>query len=185
MKKLIYFTLISIVVFTWLLTSNFEFGKYDNFEEVLKKGIPYKILDVIHTQKVDNITVVMYITEHVSEEYPSNKFNPIAIAFLKGNDVDGWENIGSNGWEHQNNDNMTVYEKSAGYKEGNERLYVTFGEINNSEIEIVETKTRIEENFKKAKIITNDGNRYYFQVDPQDIVRGLSKEGNIVEQHGK
>lgn len=188
MTKRIIIGLISIAAVSWIIFSDVEWGKYDSFEEVLEKGIPYKVKNVIHTQNVDGVTVVMYTTEPDRERFPFADFDALAVAFLKGNDEDGWENIGPNGWEHYEHDNMTVYTKGVHSYDRQENVrhefYVVFGEINNSEITKIETKTKQEETFEPATIIMNEGKRYYFQVGPEDNVRGLSKDGKVIDRQG-
>jgi hypothetical protein len=183
MKKIIA-ALLAIVSVIWIYLSDFEVGKYDSFEEVLEKGIPYKVKDVIHIQNVDGVTVVMYTTEPNHEA----DYDALAVAFLEGNDEDGWENIGPNGWSHYDNDNITIYNESLrDYDEkGNlpREFYVVFGEINNSAIARVEMKNKQEEAFEEATIITHEGKRYYFHVGRETIVRALSENGQVIEQHG-
>jgi len=159
MKRLISISLIavlSLVLIYWIVFLDFEIGRYDNFQEAIEKGIPYKVNDIIHTEKYDNVTIVMYTTTPNKEEFPSN-YEALALAFFEGSDEEGWENIGPNGWTHYENDNMTVYMESLRQYEnkGNELhdFHVVFGEVNNPEIVEVETKTKEEKTFEKAEII--------------------------------
>jgi hypothetical protein len=187
MRKVVLIVLISIIVSTWITLTDFEFGKYDSFEEVLEKGIPYKVKDVIHTQNVDGVNVVMYTTKPDRSKLPFANYDALAVAFLEGNNDDGWENIGPNEWTHYDNHNLNVYMGSLhDYDwQGNVRheLYVVFGEINNPEIVRIETKTK-EGTFKAATIITNRGKRYFLHVGRERIVRGISKEGEVISQQG-
>lgn len=186
MRKLISITLIAIVAIIWIALSDLEFGKYDSFEEVLEKGIPYKVKNVIHTQNVDGITVVIYTTEPDHEELPFADYDALAAAFLEGNDDDGWENIGPSGWDHYDNANMTVYIKRIPDhdRQGNTRsqLYAVFGEINNQEIATIELISEDNKVINGADIISKDAKRYYFQVGYERFVRGLSEDGDVIDR---
>ncbi|SEQ36197.1 hypothetical protein SAMN05216232_2167 [Virgibacillus subterraneus] len=126
----------------------------------------------------------MYTTNPNKGELPFANYDALAVAFFKGNNVKGWENIGHHGWTHYENDNMTVYiEPLREYdSKGNtlHEFYVVFGEISNAEIITVETKTKAEEKFEEAEIITAQGNRYYFQIGRETIVRGLSESREVI-----
>jgi dihydroxyacid dehydratase/phosphogluconate dehydratase len=167
--------------------SDFEFGKYDSFDEVLEKDIPYHVKDVIHIQKVDGITVVMP-TEPDREKFPFLDNDVLTVAFLRGSDEEGWENIGPNGWTHYENDDLTVYSETVHdhdrQKRARHEVSVVFGEINNPKIAKIETKDEQEESFKAAAVIRHGGKRYYFQIGRGDIVRGLAQDGTVIDQQG-
>lgn len=188
MKKYIIIALLSIGATAWIALSGFELGKYDSFQEVLEKGVPYKVKEIIHTQNVDGITVVMYTTEPDRKKFPSADYDALTVVFLEGNDHDGWEEIGPNHWEHYENDNMTVYSSHLHNHDrqgnANHQFYVVFGEINNPQIAKIETKTKEEDQFDAATILAHEGNRYYFQVARGDIVRGLSRDGKVIDRQG-
>jgi hypothetical protein len=191
MKKLIIVALISfisLISVIWITMSDFEFGKYDSFEEVLEKGIPYKVKDVIHTHNVDGITVLMYTTVPNKEEFSFVNYDALAVAFLEGNDRDGWENVGPNGWSHYENNSMTVYYEN--YRKHDNKgdllihIPVTFGEINNANIQRVETKAKNVEDFVEVDIIESNGERYYIDIGYHKVVRGLSKDGQVIDRQG-
>ncbi|GGM43745.1 hypothetical protein GCM10011351_32160 [Paraliobacillus quinghaiensis] len=191
MKKLISLSLIallSVVLLYLVVFSNFEIGKYDDFQEAIEKGIPNKVNDIIHTEKYDNVTIVMYTTNPNKEELPLANYEASALAFFKGSDKEGWENIGHHGWTHYENDNMTVYrEPLREYdNQGNElhEFYVVFGEVNNPEITRVETKTKEEKSFDEVEIISYQGTRYYFKIGNEMVVRGLSESGDVIDRQG-
>lgn len=101
MKKSIITALISVVSFTlitWVLLSDSELGKYDNFQEALEKGISYEVNNIIHTQQYDGVTIVMYTTEPDKDELPFADYEALAVSFFVGNDDESWENIGHHGW---------------------------------------------------------------------------------------
>lgn len=187
-KRIVVALFLTAAVFLWAALFDWEFGKYDSLEEAVEKGIPYKVKDVVHTQNVDGVTVVMYTTEPDREVLPYANYDALAVAFFEGNDENGWVNIGPNGWNHYENDNMTVYVEILRDhdSEGNlkHHLPVVYGEINNAVITKVETKSKQETEFEAAEMITYKGKRYYFQVGDEFIVRGLSKEGEVIDRQG-
>jgi hypothetical protein len=191
MKNLISIALIvviSIVLIIWVGLSDFELGNYDNFQEAIQKGIPHEINNIIHIEQFDGVTIVMYTTEPDKDELPFANYEALAIAFFKGNDDRGWESIGGHGWKHYENENMTVYIKPLRDSDdkGNSlhELYVVFGEVSNAEIVKVETKIKQEKAFEEAKIIMNQGKRYYIQIGRETIVRGLSESGEVIDRQG-
>ncbi|MFC4408814.1 hypothetical protein ACFOZY_00050 [Chungangia koreensis] len=160
--------------------------KYETLEEAIYEAIPYQVEDVIYSTEHDNITIVMYETIGNEQLFPGQKVE--AVAFFKGNDTDGWENVGFHGWTHYENEQFTVY--SEPYREsdyaGNElhEFYVVFGKVNNPEITTIQTKDQNDEQFEDAKLILHNGNLYYFQVGRGVIVRGLNENGKVVDRQG-
>ncbi|MFB1051457.1 hypothetical protein [Paraliobacillus sp. JSM ZJ581] len=83
---------------------------------------------------------------------------------------------------------MTVYTES--FREHDNKgnvlreLYVVFGELNNAEIEKVETKTKQDKAFEQADIIMNQGRQYYLPIGRETIVRGLSNTGEVIDRQG-
>lgn len=130
----------------------------------------------------------MYTTEPDKDKCPSANYDVLAVAFFKGSDEEGWVNIGHHGWTHYENENMTVYcEPLRDYDNSGKKLhefYVVFGEVNNPKIVTVETKTKDGNSFKEAEMITKKGNRYYFQIGNEPIVRGLSENGEVINKQG-
>ncbi|MEQ6389307.1 hypothetical protein RZN22_08250 [Bacillaceae bacterium S4-13-58] len=183
-------TLIIVALFYWI--SGFDSKKYDDFEEAIKIGIPYEVNQIIHTEKYDNVTVVMYTTLLDKEDLPRSDpsdWEGLGVAFFTGNDEEGWKNIGHNGWRHSENKNMTVYFDSLHEDDyqGNKlhEFYLLYGKINNPDIAIIETKSKKEDSFEKTAII-EQGNRYYFKVgkNKETVVRGLSKSGDVLDIQG-
>ena len=193
MKRLISISLIavlSVVLIYWVVFSDLEIGKYDDFQEAIEKGIPYNVNDIIHTEQYDNVTIVMYTTTPNKEDFPFAEWEALAVGFFTGNEEGGWENIGHHRWTHYENDNMTVYRESLREydNKGNELhdFYVVFGEVNNPEIVEVETKTKEEKTFEETEIIQHKGKskRYFFKVGSESNVRGLSESGDIIDRQG-
>ncbi|MET3193673.1 hypothetical protein [Bacillus sp. OAE603] len=191
MKKKVFIPLSILILIAFsikLILSDYEFGKYDSFEEAIEKGIPYKNKHIIHTVLHDKVTVVFYTTVPILDDSSPANYEVISVAFFEGSNQKGWENIGHNGWTHYENHNMTVYDENL-YVSNDEGktlhdFYVVFGEINNNLIEKVETKTEEEQEFKQANMITDQGKRYYYQFGKNHIVRGLSKDGEVIDRQG-
>jgi hypothetical protein len=98
------------------------------------------------------------------------------------------ENVGPNGWTHYENSNMTVYYENYRKHDNKGNLLthipVTFGEINNTEIQRVETKEKHSENFNEVAVIEINGKRYYYDIGYHKIVRGVSKDGEVIARQG-
>lgn len=191
MKKKVFIPLSILILIAFsikLILSDYEFGKYDTFEEAIEKGIPYKNKHIIHTELHDHVTVVFFTTVPILEDSSPANYEVMSVAFFKGSDQKGWVNIGYNGWTHYENKNMTVYDEHliVSDDEGNllHDFHVVFGEIHNSVIEKVETTTEEEKEFKQANMINDQGKRYYYQIGKSHIVRGLSKDGEVIDRQG-
>lgn len=175
------------IAIVWIGFSAFN-GKYDTLAEGLRKGVPYDVKDVVHTHKADDVTVVFYLTEPDPKDLPSADYDALGVAFFSGSDQEGWEHIGPNGWTHVANDDMTVYYQSlpSSVQQGSEReeLYVVYGEINNSLIQKIETKSLQAGSYREANIIEKNGQRYYYTIGDERVVRGLSETGEVISQQG-
>lgn len=140
--------ILMVAIFAWIVLTEMDFEKYDSLEKALEKGIPFSVKEVVHIQKIDGVTVVMYTTEPDRQQIPNADYDALAVAFFEGDDQKGWKNIGPHGWEHYENDNMTVYVTPLRESErhGNTKyeLYIVYGEIHNDEISKIETKTKEE-----------------------------------------
>ncbi|MYL35643.1 hypothetical protein GLW05_18870 [Pontibacillus yanchengensis] len=193
MKKKKILALIVIILLVsgsiiWINFSDFEFGKYDNFQEALDKGIPYEVNDVIHTMQYDGVTIVLYTTYPDKDQMPNADFEVLNVAFLEGSDEDGWKNIGFDSWKHYENDNMTVYVEPLRVHDDKANVlhefYVVFGKINNPDIATIETKAEKDLSFEEAEVISKNGRRYYLQIGQEHIVRGLSEDGEVIDRQG-
>lgn len=108
----------------------------------------------------------------------------MAVAFFEGNDKDGWENTGPNGWNYYVNENMTVFIQGSSFKGAYlKRDYAIFGQIYNLDIENVKVAGN-DELFVDAKIITTKSGRYFFKLGDYVIAQGLSKDGEIIDRQG-
>jgi hypothetical protein len=179
-------TVVVISFIYWVTNSDLEVGKYDSFKEAFEKAIPYEVKGIVHREQYDDVTIVMCKAE--PSDLPHADFDVLTVAFFKGNDDEGWESIGGHSWEYYENSNMTVYDKHLhdADRKGNvlHEFHVMFGEVNNPEIVKVETTDMARANFKEARMIGYEGKWYYFQIGERTIVRGLSEDGEVVDQQG-
>lgn len=144
-------------------------------DQVIEEDIPFNVIEVIHKEKVKDGVVLLYVTKQKSGGEP---IDAVTVAYLKGNDRDGWENAGHNHWEHEENDWMTVY-KDVFYEydqRGNleNRLPVIYGKIVREDIQsvIVYGENGILEN---AHIFEKEGGRYYIKLGDYEMARGIVK----------
>lgn len=178
--------LLIVIVFVLSISISKADGNYETLEEAIYEAIPYQVEDVIYITEHDSITIVIYETIGNEQLFPGQKVE--AVAFFKGNDTDGWENVGFHGWTHYENEHFTVYIEP--YREsdyaGNElhEFYVVFGKVNNQEITTIQTKGQSEVMFEDATLLQHKGQLYYFQIGREFIVRGLNEKGDIIDRQG-
>lgn len=162
--------------------------RYDTLDEAIDKGLPHDVKDVIHIRKVEDVTAVMYTFEPDRRELPNADFDYLAVSFFKGNDRDGWKNVGPVRGGHYENDNLTLFFNDLHEidSEGNtvRDLYIVFGEIHNGEIVKVETRAHDEAELEEADILVHEGKRYYIQEGRELIVRGVAADGTVIDQQG-
>ncbi|WNS74121.1 hypothetical protein RRV45_14485 [Bacillus sp. DTU_2020_1000418_1_SI_GHA_SEK_038] len=147
-------------------------------DQVIEEDIPFNVIEVIHKEKVKDGVVLLYVTKQKSGREP---IDAVTVAFLKGNDRDGWGNAGHNHWEHEENDWMTVY-KDVFYEynhRGNleNRLPVIYGKVVREDIQSVVVYG---ENGKleNAPIFEKEGGRYYLKLGDYEMARGIVKNNS-------
>jgi hypothetical protein len=160
---------------------------YSTLNEAIQKDTSYKVNNVLHIEKLEDISLVLYDTLPNQEEFPYLTKPVLGVAFFEESDEDGWKNIGPNGWQHQEDDYFTTY--SDFFKkydnEGNliADLHVVFGEINNQEItKIVTLEQGDQKKARDAVVIETDYARYYLATGQITNMKGLSKKGEIIHQ---
>lgn len=124
----------------------------------------------------------MFKAQPDEEDFPQADFEGLGVVFFEGSNEEGWEKIGNTGWTHYENDMFTFY--NASFIKSHESVWVVFGQINNPDIVSIETKAKEDTGFQKAKIMQSSKIRYYFQVGRESIVRGLSKNGDVIYEQG-
>lgn len=158
---------------------------YKTLDEAIAKALPYEVEDVLLVKEINGVSIVLYTTIPDQEEMPHIKGPVLGRAYFKNNDRGTWENTGGNGWEHQDNNQFTVYHDF--YTEidnnGNEVIDIPTiaGEINNPEITSIETLSLGEEQYKKATVVEKDGRRYYLAIGQINAVKGLSEDGKVID----
>jgi len=153
----------------------------------MNEAIPYKVNQIIHTEKMEDISIVLYDTIAEIEEFANQSKPVLGVAFLKGDSEDGWDNVGPNGWKHKENDQFTIYKEDfRDYdKEGNVKtnLSIIYGEIHNPVIKKIETLATGEtDQYKEAMMIEKDKKRYYLAIGEKSSIKALSENGDIIYQ---
>lgn len=146
-------------------------------DQVIKEDIPFNVKEVLHKEKVKDGVILLYLTNQKNDD---GIFEAVTVAFLKGNNQDGWENAGHNHWEHKKNGRLTVY-KDVFYDYDQKgtlinRIPVIFGKIESEEVQSVMVFGE-DEKLHNAHIIEKDSGRYYIKLGDYKAVRGISKNG--------
>ncbi|MGP4072957.1 hypothetical protein ACTWQB_10435 [Piscibacillus sp. B03] len=177
---------LGIILISWFVRSDFEVRTYENLQEAMDKSIPFKVNRVIHTTEYDGVTIVMYST--IPDDLAGAQENEaLGLAYFKGNDEDGWENVGHHGWSHYHHDQLSLYSEPFREYDSKGRplhdFHVAYGQIVNPEI--IEVKARVDETYEKIDIITNEWKRYYLTIGEVTAIKGLSKDGEVLSKHGE
>lgn len=141
--------------------------------KVIEEDIPFNVQEVIHKEKVKDGVILLYLTHQKNK---NGEFDAVTVAFLKGNNQDGWENAGHNHWEHEENERITVYTDVFYDYDGKgnleNRLPVIYGKIESEEIELVEVLGK-DDMLEMASIIETESGRYYVKIGDYKSARGL------------
>ncbi|KAB2338971.1 hypothetical protein F7731_02260 [Cytobacillus depressus] len=141
--------------------------------EVIEKDIPFNVKEIIHKERVKKGVILLYVT---SQKNNQGEFDTVTVAFLKGNDQDGWENAGHNHWEHEEDNLITVYQDvfydydHKGHLEN--RLPVIYGKIESDGIRSVKLYSE-DGKLEQAKIIEKKSGRYYMKIGDYAITKGI------------
>lgn len=106
MKRRVTSLLILVPIIGLLLYPQLGFGSYKTIEKAITEGVSYEVKEIVHTQKIGEteqsgqITAVAYTVEPNEENFPSADFEGLSIAFLHGNDQEGWEYLQPHSWGH-------------------------------------------------------------------------------------
>ncbi|MFE8702580.1 hypothetical protein ACFYKX_18435 [Cytobacillus sp. FJAT-54145] len=157
--------------------------KSATLDEAIKEQIPFNVEQVIHTEIIKDGAIVLYTTNQQNE---FKSFLALTVAYMKGNNKQGWENVGHNHWEYGENQNMTThFDEFYNYdKKGKllKKISVLYGEINNTQIKEVELSNQTQV-LTKADILTINNKRYYFKLGTYGVVRGLGTGGEVIEEY--
>ncbi|MFE8695564.1 hypothetical protein ACFYKT_04225 [Cytobacillus sp. FJAT-53684] len=149
--------------------------------QVIEKEIPFNVKEVIHTEKVKDGVILLYVTRQKSEK--KEEIDAVTVAFLKGNDRDGWENAGHNHWDYGEGEQLTIFKNVFydynGIGDLENRIPVIYGKIEDSKINIIEVVGN--EGLERANMIEKDSGRYFIKVGDYEFARGLSGNGKGIE----
>lgn len=149
--------------------------------QVIEEDIPFNVKEVIHTEKVKDGVILLYVTRQKNEK--KEEFDAVTVAFLKGNDRDGWENAGHNHWGYDEDELLTVFKNVFYEYNGNgdleNRIPVIYGKIEDSSINSIEVIGN--EGLERAQMIKKDSGRYFFKVGDYETARGLSGSENEIK----
>jgi len=153
----------------------------------MSEAIPYQVNQIIHTEKMNDISIVLYDTITELEEFTDKTKPVLGVAFLKGDSKDGWDNVGPNGWKNKENDQITIYKEDfRDYdKEGNitSDLSIMYGEIVSPEINKIETLAVGEtDKYNEAIMIEKNKKRYYLAIGKKTSIKALSANGDTIYQ---
>lgn len=177
-KRKLLFIIISLV---FIITG----CKYPTLETAVSKAIPFEVQEILYEKKSQGTTILLYTHKAEGEDGEQLPAPVLGIAFLEGNDEDGWENDGPNGWDTSENKNYSVYQQNYTHygKKGKilKEMDVAFGEILNQDIDKVEFADQDSEEYKIAKIIKKENKRYYLGIGDHPKVRALNANGEVIQ----
>ncbi|WP_313798405.1 hypothetical protein [Cytobacillus sp.] len=149
--------------------------------QVIEEDIPFNVKEVIHTEKVKDGVILLYATRQKNEK--REEFDAVTVAFLKGNDRDGWENAGHNHWNDDKDDRLKVFKNIFydynGDGELENKIPVIYGKIEDNSINSVEVIGN--EGLERAYVIKKESGRYFIKVGDYESARGLSGNERGVE----
>lgn len=150
--------------------------------KVIEEDIPFNVQEVIHTEKVKDGVILLYVTRQKNKK---GEFDAVTVAFLKGNDEDGWENAGHNHWENEENKQLTVYTDAFYDYDGKgnleNRIPVIYGKIESKEIKLVELLGK-DDRLETISIIDTASGRYYIKIGDYKSARGLLEKRKAIIQ---
>jgi hypothetical protein len=159
--------------------------KYPTLETAVSKAIPFEVKEILYEKKSQGTTILLYTHKAEDEDGEPIKEPVLGMAFLEGNNKDGWENDGPNGWDTSENTNYSIFQQNYTHygKKGEvlKDIDVVFGEILNGDIDKVEFAKQDSEEYKNAKIIKKGKKRYYIGIGDQPKIRALNANGEVVQ----
>lgn len=165
-----------LIAFLYLLLG----CKSQSLEDAISKSIPYPVSSILHIEEIPDGAIVFYLS-------PKDDYHLMGVAFYKGNDERGWENIGPLDLGDYYAEQISLNGKTVDfYPEDpfNDRLIVIFGQINDPEIKKVKVG-RANVEFVEANILESPEGRFYFKIGNYNIIQGLNTDGEVVLQIGQ
>jgi hypothetical protein len=155
-------------------------NKYSTLNEAMQHAIPYEIKEVIHIENLDKGSLIVFLTS--PESYG---FDALGTVYFKGSNQKGWVmDEGSLSWEHIDNKDMTVHYRNFITEDHNSPIYVTYGEINNKNINKIDVADKENQEFEEIPIIEGNTGRYYFSKGYHLKVRGIGENNKIISEQG-
>jgi hypothetical protein len=154
-------------------------------DQVIKEDIPFNVKEVIHKERVKDGVILLYVTNQKNNQ---GSFDAVTVAFLKGNDKDGWENAGHNHWEHKDDKWIAVY-KDAFYDYDQKgtlknRHPVIYGKIESDDVQSIIVFGE-DGKLEKALIIKKESGRYFIKIGDYAVAKGYKENGRIMETPAK
>lgn len=151
-------------------------------EEAMAEAVPFEVKETIVKEKLTDGAIILYTT---TQEHEGNKFDALSIAYLEGDDKQGWTNEGSNHWEYKEVSPLTVYHQDIyDYsKEGDilSRFQLTYGQVESADIVSVEG-SETGNQYVNLKLIEKEGRRYFFEMKKYPYIRALDKEKKVIAE---
>jgi hypothetical protein len=155
-------------------------NNYSTLNEAIKHAIPYEVKEVIHIENLNNGSLIVFVIR------PENKgFDALGTVYFKGNNQMGWEmDESSLYWKHTDNKDMTVHYQNIVTQDNDSTVSVTYGKINNLDINRIDVADKETQKFKEIPIIERKMGRYYFSLGYHLVVRGIAENNKIISQQG-
>jgi hypothetical protein len=158
---------------------------YKTAGEAIQNDIPFNIKQIVHKEEVKDGWLIFYTTE---QKEGSNTFEALAVAYIKGSEKEGWENVGHNHWTYYKNDFMILYVDTFHTYNTNGKLDtkvpVIFGKIINPDIKTIEA-AGADGKFIKIEIFEKENERYYYAIGDYKEVRALNGDGKEIDRQGE
>jgi hypothetical protein len=171
-------TIMLIIISSMLVGCN---TKYDTLNQAIKEEVSYNIIDVIHVEEVhNNESVALFLTKP-----KDRRFKALGTAFFIGSDNNKWEYApGSAQWEYSSDENLEVYYRTYHLSDNESKVKLTYGRINNQDIESIEVANEDKE-YIEVDIIETTTGRYFLNLGDYPYIRSFAEDGQIISTHGK
>lgn len=166
-----------IIILSVLIGCN---TKYDTLDQAIKEEVSYNIEDVIYVENVQNDrNVVLFLTQ------PKDRpFKALGTALFVGRDNSKWEYVsGSGQWEYSSNENLEVYYRTYSLDDNVSKIELTYGRINNQDIESLQVANEDKE-YTEVNIIETTTGRYFLKLGDYQYIRSFAEDAQIISTYG-
>lgn len=151
-------------------------------EEAIAEAVPFDVKETIVKEMLTDGAIILYTT---TQEHEGNEFDALSIAYLEGDDKQGWTNEGSNHWEYKENNSLAVYYQDI-YDYSSEgqilsRFELTYGQIESKDIASIEGSENGNQ-YVNLNIIEKEQKRYFFEMKKYPYIRALDKEKKVIAE---